>query len=319
MRIDFFDLNKVHFFLIIHKATPHSHSSMDYSWSSLRSFGVVELDLLREQTRKDGHCCIILHDRLLTSLSTRSVLFEFLSDNWLFESLGLISLSLFLRIFFHLVEHSWHLTWTLVDINSVILLSLLIGKYLHIIGSSIGSITFLIFDHHTLILLCQHLSCGDIDCNLPLSLLFLFDFSLCLECLQSLFILFLCNSLHFLQFILFLLKSFFSCFSIGNDLWECVHVFKRSIFSLQGFQARRCLRCDFLSLLSFCLIFSVLDICSIINLFLVAVFFRIFFFLLTFTLRFRGLLIFLFLLLLWMFFLMWLLLIMMRMAISMRV
>lgn len=221
--------------------------------------------LLGKQVRKNGDGRVILQDGSLASSGARRLLVDLLLQDACFHILDCLFSFLFLSILLHLVKHSRHFSWSLVDVDSVILFSLLIGKDLHSRSSTFVSFPLLVLHHHLLVLLGEHFPCGDINGNLPLSSLFLFDFGLLIELLLSFLIFFLSDCLHFRQFILLLFQSLWSSFAIWYDLRESVDVLEGCVFIFQILKTGWCFVLDFGRFTSFiCNIFgSILNISCI--------------------------------------------------------
>lgn len=145
-------------------------------------------------------------------------------------------MSLLLCVLGHLVQHSRHLSRSLIDINGIILLGLLIREHLHA-TSAIGLLLLFVLDHHVLVLLREHLAGRDIDGQLPLRFLLLLDCRNLLQLFLTLLVFFLRNQLHFFQFILLLLERLGGRLAISDHLRERVHVLQGGILGLEGVQA----------------------------------------------------------------------------------
>lgn len=244
----------------------------------------LSLFLLGNQTGEDGHGGVVFQNGCLTGFSIRSIFCNFLRKNLVFNLFCFLYLSLFFSVLCHWIKHSWHLARPLIDINSVILFSLSVGDNLKAGATSICLFFGLVFNHHVLVLLCEHLPRRDIDCYLSLFLFLLLNFRLLLQGLLSLLIFFLRNSLHLFKFILLFLQGFGSRLSIRNYFWELIHVLKRSVFLLEALEASGCLLRDGLSLSWFLIM---LDIRSIIDLLVISLLLVLFWFIFALALRLR--------------------------------
>lgn len=182
------------------------------------------LNLLGKEAWEDCHGSIVFLNGTLTSLSAWRGLCKLFHEYLVFDFFSQILLSLLFGVLGHLVQHSGHFTRSFIDVNSVILFSLLVSEDLHTATSTILSLPLFILDHHTLILLGEHLPSSDIDRHLSLSLLLLLDFCLLLELRLPLFIFFFRNGLHSYKFILFFFESFGCRLSVGNNLRKLVHI-----------------------------------------------------------------------------------------------
>jgi len=154
------------------------------------------LSLLGQEAREDCHGSIVFLNGTLTSLGAWRGLCKLFHEYFIFDFFSQILLSLLFGVLGHLVEHSGHFTRSFIDVNCVILFGLLVSEDLHTALSTILCLPLFILDHHTLILLGEHLPSSDIDRDLSLSLLLLLNFCLLIELLLPLFIFLFRDGLH---------------------------------------------------------------------------------------------------------------------------
>jgi hypothetical protein len=112
-----------------------------------------------EKSRKSVNCFWIIFNSHLSSFSTGQLVFLFFF-NYLFDNIfSLISLSFFFSIYLHLIEHSRHFSWSFVNIDSVILFSLLISKNLEIRINKWSFFFFILYHYLHIFLSHSFLSC----------------------------------------------------------------------------------------------------------------------------------------------------------------